>query len=185
MVAKVHLESPASVPRPCCMPPRRSASFGCSLGLELDPDVLFEDSVIERFVLCSRHVSSSSARATLRSNLRYLAQRVPSVVPPGPVALPRNHAKAPYSTAQIDAYLALARAQPTLSRNMALTGLICLGAGAGLVGRDLRFVRGTDVVSRSGGLVVTVFGSAGASSRSSPAITACWRLRPPLPGRAM
>ena len=92
----------------------RLASFGCSLGLVLDADVLFEDAVIERFVICSTSASRASSRATLRSNLRYLARRVPSVVPRGAGGLPRSHAKAPYSPAQIDAYLALARAQPTL-----------------------------------------------------------------------
>ena len=48
--------------------------------------------------------------------------------------------------------------QPSLSRTMRLTGLICLGAGAGLIGADLRYVRGHDVIIRSGGLVVNVFG---------------------------
>ena len=172
VVAKVHLESRERA-KALLHASSRLASFGCSLGLELDPDVLSEDSVIERFVLCATTRLSSSSRRTLRSNLRYLAHRVPSVVPPGPVALPRNHAKAPYSTAEIDAYLALARAQPTVSRNMALTGLICLGAGAGLVGRDLRHVRGTDVASRSGGLVVTVFGGA---ARVVPVLTRYHRL---------
>ena len=146
----------------------RLAAFGCSLGLMLDADVLFEPSVIERFILCSTTRLSASSRRTVRSNLRYLARRVPSVVPPGPVALPRSHAKAPYSATEIDAYLALAKAQPTVSRTMALNGLICLGAGAGLVGRDLRHVRGIDVVSRSGGLVVAVFGSA---ARVVPVLT--------------
>ncbi len=160
VVAKVHPESRERA-KALLHASSRLASFGCSVGLVLDPDVLFEDSVIERFVICSTTRLSASSRRTLRSNLRYLARRVPSVVPPGPVLLPRSRAKAPYSAAQMDAYLALARAQSTLSRNMALTGLICLGAGAGLVGRDLRHVRGIDVASRSGGLVVTVFGSAG------------------------
>ena len=39
---------------------------------------------------------------------------------------------------------------------MRLTGLVSLGAGAGLMGADLRGVRGTDVISRSGGVVVSV-----------------------------
>ncbi len=137
----------------------RLAAFGCSIGLAMDPDVLFEPSVIERFVLVSTTRLSPSSRRTVRSNLRFLARRVPSVVPAGPVPLSRAHAKVPYSAAEIDAYLALAKAQPSLSRNMRLTGLICLGAGAGLMGKDLRFVRGEDIVSRSGGLVVTVFGN--------------------------
>jgi hypothetical protein len=60
--------------------------------------------------------------------------------------------------AEIGAYLALADAQPTLARRRRLSGLIALGAGAGLMGADLRGVRGTDVIARSGGLVIEVKG---------------------------
>ena len=79
--------------------------------------------------------------------------------PPAPVPLSRERAKAPYAPAEIAAYLALADAQPTLARKMRLSGLIALGAGAGLMGADLRAVRGSDVVRRSGGVVVQVKGS--------------------------
>jgi hypothetical protein len=41
---------------------------------------------------------------------------------------------------------------------MRAAGLVCLGAGAGLIRADLRQVRGTDVISRSGGVIVTVHG---------------------------
>ena len=42
---------------------------------------------------------------------------------------------------------------------MRAAGLVCLGAGAGLIRSDLRDVRGTDVACRSGGVVVTVRGA--------------------------
>jgi integrase len=42
---------------------------------------------------------------------------------------------------------------------MRAAGLVCLGAGAGLIRGDLRDVRGSDVACRSGGVVVTVRGS--------------------------
>jgi hypothetical protein len=42
---------------------------------------------------------------------------------------------------------------------MRAAGLVCLGAGAGLIRPDLRAVRGTDVIVRSGGVVVTVRGA--------------------------
>ena len=42
---------------------------------------------------------------------------------------------------------------------MRAAGLVCLGAGAGLIRADLREVRGTDVLRRSGGVVVTVCGT--------------------------
>jgi integrase len=74
------------------------------------------------------------------------------------VPLPRERAKAPYSAAEIAAYLALADAQPTRGRRMRAGGLICLGAGAGLTGADLRGVRGSDIACRSGGVLVQVRG---------------------------
>jgi integrase len=41
---------------------------------------------------------------------------------------------------------------------MRAAGLVCLGAGAGLIRSDLRHVRGSDVICRSGGVIVTVRG---------------------------
>jgi integrase len=73
--------------------------------------------------------------------------------------LPRERAKAPYGPAEIAGFLALADAQPTAERRMRTAGLVCLGAGAGLIRGDLRQARGTDVACRSGGVVVTVRGA--------------------------
>ncbi len=38
-------------------------------------------------------------------------------------------------------------------------GLVCLGAGAGLIRADLRQVRGTDITARSGGVIAAVRGT--------------------------
>ena len=65
----------------------------------------------------------------------------------------------PYGPAEIAGFLALAGAQPTRERRMRAAGLVCLGAGAGLIRGDLRDARGTDVACRSGGTVVTVRGT--------------------------
>ena len=46
-----------------------------------------------------------------------------------------------------------------LARRMRAAGLVCLGAGAGLIRADLRAVRGTDVICRSGGVIVAVRGA--------------------------
>ena len=101
---------------------------------------------------------TGSARRVLRTNQRFIARRVVPQLHPADAALPREHAKAPYSAAEIAGYLALADAQPTVERRMRGTGLVCLGAGAGLIRADLRGVRGRDVIARSGGLVVAVRG---------------------------
>ena len=42
---------------------------------------------------------------------------------------------------------------------MRAAGLVCLGAGAGLIRGDLRDVRGIDIVCRSGGVVVAARGA--------------------------
>ena len=134
------------------------AAFGVPLGLEAVPEVLLHPSVIERFAVSAPGLSGS-ARRTLRTNLRFLAREVVPALAPADAPLPRERAKAPYSPAEIAGYLALADAQPALSRRMRATGLVCLGAGAGLAGADLRAVRGTDVICRSGGVIVDVRGA--------------------------
>jgi integrase len=73
--------------------------------------------------------------------------------------LSRERAAAPYSEAEVASYLSLADAQPTEARAARASGLIALGAGAGLIGADLRLVRGSDVAERSGGVVVAVRGT--------------------------
>jgi integrase len=113
--------------------------------------------VVERFTRSAAGVSPV-ARRTLRTNLRFLGRRVVPQLYPADAALPRERCKAPYSPAEITGYLALADAQPTLARRMRAAGLVCLGAGAGLIRGDLRAVRGSDIITRSGGVVVAVRG---------------------------
>jgi integrase len=134
----------------------RLGAFCSSIGLELDPTVCFSPPVIERFIACGCRDASPATRRTLRTNLRHLAARARQEPPP--LALPRERAKLPYSQAEISSYLALCDAQRTVLRRGRANALICLGAGAGLVGAELRHVRGRDVVSRSGGMLVEVGG---------------------------
>jgi hypothetical protein len=131
------------------------AEYAAGLGLEPVPEVLLHPSVIERFARCAPGLSPV-ARRTLRTNLRFIARRAVPHLAPADLPLPRERAKAPYSAAEIAGYLALADAQPALSRRMRAAGLVCLGAGAGLIRADLRAVRGTDVICRSGGVIAAV-----------------------------
>jgi hypothetical protein len=73
------------------------------------------------------------------------------------------------SPAEIAGYLALAGAQPTAARRMRAAGLVCLGAGAGLIRSDLRAVHGTDVICRSGGVIVAVCTCCPAAPPATPA----------------
>jgi integrase len=134
------------------------ADYGIGLGLEPVPEVLLHPSVAERFTRCAPGLSPV-ARRTLRTNLRFIGRRVVPQLYPADVPLPRERAKQPYGPAQIDGYLALADAQPTRERQMRAAGLVCLGAGAGLIRGDLRDVRGSDVACRAGGVIVSVRGA--------------------------
>ena len=136
----------------------RLAEWAAGLGLEPVPEVLLHPSVIERFTAHAPHLTGVSRR-TLRTNLRFLARRVVPALAPGDAPLPRERSKAPYRAAEIAGYLALAGAQPTAARRMRTAGLVCLGAGAGLIRSDLRAVRGSDIICRSGGVIVAVNGN--------------------------
>ena len=134
------------------------AGYGISIGLEPVAEVLLHPSVIERFTAHGPGLSGA-ARRTLRTNLRFIGRRVVPQLYPADMPLPREHAKEPYSPAEIAGYLALADAQPAPARRMRASGLVCLGAGAGLIRADLRDVHGTDVTCRSGGVIVQVRGA--------------------------
>jgi integrase len=131
--------------------------YGIGLGLDPVPEVLLHPSVIERFTAHAPGLTGVTRR-TLRTNLRFLARAVVPALCPADAPLPRERAKAPYSPAEIDGYLALAGAQPTAARRMRAAGLVCLGAGAGLIRSDLRHVRGSDICCRQGGVIVDVRG---------------------------
>jgi integrase len=133
------------------------ADWAIGLGLDAVPEVVLHPSVAERFTRCAPGLSPM-ARRTLRTNLRFIGRRVVPQFYPADLPLPRERSKQPYSRADIGGLLALADAQPTAARQMRAAGLICLGAGAGLIRGDLRDLRGSDVACRSGGVVVQVRG---------------------------
>ena len=151
----------------------RLADYAIGLGLEPVPEVLLHPSVIERFTAHAPGLTGVTRR-TLRTSLRFLARAVVPQLAPADAPLPRERAKAPYTRVEIGGYLALADAQPTRARRMRAAGLVCLGAGAGLIRADLRAVRGTDICCRCGGVVVEV---SGARPRVVPVLA---RYRQPL-----
>ncbi len=156
----------------------RLAVFGESIGLQLSGEALLCPSTVERFIQTGTGGVSAATRRTLRTNLRALACAGERYRQPAPVALPRERAKPPYTEAQIDGYLRLAACQSTEARRMRATALVCLGAGAGVIAGELRHVRGSDVVARAGGMLVTV---SGARARSVPVLA---RFHEPLSAAA-
>ncbi len=135
----------------------RLAGYGLGPGLEPVPEVLLHPSVTGRFTAHAPGLTAVTRR-TLRTNLRFIARKVVPQLHPPDAPLPRERARPPYSPAEIGGYLALAGAQPTAARRMRAAGLVCLGAGAGLIRAGLRQVRGTGIACRSGGVLVTVRG---------------------------
>lgn len=134
------------------------ASFGINVGLEPTAGVLLHPSVIERFVTVGMAGTPTARRRTVRTNLRFVARRAGVAMAPDPLVFGRSRAKTPYTNAELDAFLALADAQPSITRRMRLSALVCLGAGAGLTGADMRVVRGVHVQRRHGGMLVVVEG---------------------------
>ena len=145
----------------------RLAAFAEQVGLDLSSDVVLCDAVIERFVLVGCPAVSPATRRTLRTNLRALARAIERYPHPVPAPLARERAKDPYSPAEIAGFLRLADAQSTHARRLRASALVCLGAGAGVIAGELRHVRGSDIVCRSGGVLVTV---GGARSRAVPVL---------------
>jgi integrase len=145
----------------------RLAAFAERLGLELEAGVVLHTSVIERFVIEGCRSVSPATRRTLRTNLRALAHALEAFPEPDPVPLARERAKQPYSPGEIDGFLRLAAAQSTRARGLRASALVCLGAGAGIITGELRHVRGSDIVERSGGVIVQV---SGARARAVPVL---------------
>ena len=145
------------------------AGWAIGLGLEAVPEVLLHPSVTERFTRCAPGLPGV-ARRTLRTNLRFIGRRVVPHLYPADLPLPRGRAKKPCRPEEIGGFPALADAQPAAERRMRAAGLVCLGAGAGLIRGDLRGARGGDVIARSGGVVVAV---RGARPRAVPALARC------------
>jgi hypothetical protein len=155
----VEMAEPSSVARARSLlwAASRLCDFALRCGLEPVPAVVLCRPVIERFIIVATATMSKPARRTLRSNLLFLAKRV-LVAEPDPIPLGREVSQAPYSQAELAGYLQLADNQPTAERANKASGLIALGAGAGLLGADLRLVTGLDLHMRSGGVVVEVRG---------------------------
>jgi integrase len=152
----------------------RLAAFGESVGLAPCAEALLRPALIERLIVEGEGAFAPATRRTLRTNLRALARAAGPALSPEPVPLPRERSKRPYREAEIAGYLRLAAAQPTPCGRMRAQALVCLGAGAGIVAGELRGLRGSDVIARSGGLVVCV---AGRRARTVPVL---WSFQAPL-----
>ena len=133
------------------------AAFGERIGLEPSAELLL-DPVIERFMLDGRAAVLAGDAADARDEPAFTRPRPRGRPGPGADAVAEGAFKRPDSEAELAGYLALAGAR-SRTRRMRAGALVCVGAGAGLIGQELRHLRGSDVGERSGGLVVSVGGA--------------------------
>ena len=108
----------------------RLGAFAHERGIDPSSDDVLGVGFVERFLAEGTPTWSAPARRTARSNLYFLAHQS-ARSGPRQARLSRERAQAPYSEAELAAYLALADAQPTVARRQRASGLIALGCGGG------------------------------------------------------
>lgn len=118
--------------------------------IPLQPETLFSDEVIERYIATGVK-GRSGTRATLRSRLRRLQNAsVPAQIP----EISYRRVKPPYDRNELAGMWRMVSAQPSAKRKRRLQALYCLCLGAGCDSTDLRHVYGTSV--RTTGDIVLV-----------------------------
>lgn|GEM_PF-453306 len=124
-------------------------------GLPLDLEVILDPDNVERYcTLGLTGPSQNTARSTLRKIGPLLTTQAPWQPPP-----PRIRHKTiapPYTDAELEALRKDAARQSSPSRRRAARAILALGAGAGLDGRWVTKVRGTDVIRTAEAVLVQV-----------------------------
>ncbi|WFR67663.1 hypothetical protein P9139_04185 [Curtobacterium flaccumfaciens] len=129
------------------------------VGYPLKSTVLFQPSTIDRFTAEALLTYTNSGRATMRSKLRSMAPslladkgRAPDFVMPIRPTSPLR----PYSERKLATLLSWAAAQPSPERRTSARGLLSLGIGAGLAGREICSVVAGDVTISGDAISVRV-----------------------------
>jgi hypothetical protein len=127
----------------------RLAAWGLEEGLSLDRDVLLDPDTVERFAAALSEIGvSPSTQQLARTHLRRMGRQLTSTAPwePAPRSYGTHALAPPYSEQELAALVHDARAQATPQRRRGARAVIALGAGAGLDGRWVMRVRGTDIM---------------------------------------
>lgn len=130
--------------------------------IPLEARILFTDEVIERYI-ANGVKGSPGTKATLRSELRRLQDPKPVLITP----IGYRRVKPPYSRAELAGLWRMVSNQSTEERTRRLSGLYCLGLGAGCTAEDLRTVYGTSIRT-TGDIVVVEIG--GGRARTVPVL---------------
>lgn len=139
----------------------RLLSAGCGLlvfaaenEIPMEPDVVFADETIERYI-AAKSEGTEKSRTTLRSSLRRLRDAdKPRLTP----VIAYQRMRPPYSRDELVALWRMVSSQPTKERTRRLQSLYLLGLGAGCASTDLRHVCGSSVRKENGVVAVDIGG---------------------------
>ena len=129
-------------------------------GLPLDPTVIFDRDVIDRFTSVVPQYRTKGSRNTMRSRLLRISEALltPEAIVTALRPLGASDPSAPYSDRELAALRSWASVQPTAARRSSASALLALGIGAGLSGKEIIECRIADVVADDDGVVVTARG---------------------------
>jgi hypothetical protein len=132
----------------------RLAAWALEEGLPLDPEVVLDPAVVDRYVTGLKQ--SQRSAQTQRSLLRRLGRAATKLAPwePKSATLGRRMLSPPLSDDEVDRLWRMARAQPTEALRQAAECTLFLGLGVGADGRWLPYVRPEDVHRWAGGVAV-------------------------------
>lgn len=124
-------------------------------GLPLDREVVFDPDLVERY---SRLGDLGRSRNTIRSVLRRVGPHLTRKAPwlPAPARIRYRTSAVPYSDKDVEALRIDADRQSSPSRRRAAQALLLLGLGIGADGRWAVRVRGSDVTTATGAVLVAL-----------------------------
>jgi hypothetical protein len=148
----------------------RLCRWATSQGIPLEREAIFDPEIVEHF--CTVALANDRSRATHRSDLRRLGPKLTRKAPwqPRPTSMARRKVAVPYTAVEVEQLCYDALQQHTAFRRRLARALLALGLGAGLDGRWVGWIRGTDVVRRDGIVEVRV----GAPAARSVIVRALW-----------
>jgi hypothetical protein len=149
------------------------AGWAHGQGVACDLVSMFDLDLIERYIETGMPGAAEGSRSTRRAVLRRVARRASPALRdlPRPTPFAYRRIRAPYTAGDVARYLRLAAQQPTPGRRQSVQAVLRLGLGCGLDGRDMSWVRGTDVHQATDG-AVTVSVSGGTRPRDVVALRA-------------
>lgn len=125
-------------------------------GMDLDVEQVLHPDTVERY--CEVALANDPHRGDYRSMLRSIGPVLTKKAPwqPPPVPMKSRTVAAPYDAKTVEAFVHDMIRQSTPRRRQSFTAMVALGLGAGLDGRWLHLVHGSDVDQIDGTTVVEV-----------------------------